>query len=353
MTNFFTYTDMALVTPSGFRVVQAAPPPASNAALPAYKYFPLNSAVTQNIAGSLSSTWTGGSIAYFLWANRVNNGHNKKPNRTNPVVTTGGTETWLDYSTKARGDAATRARLAFALGYAANEGDGVSGYNDICTAAGLTCVTWSAFNASPSTYGLSTRTVGGTTYQVVTDVCVLPADRLCDCVNADQEVYVDWEVQDGHTTTETLATLTALKAACATKGVRFSLYTNPWDAGEVTYNGFKTGTTWISDAVLALCDSVSLLTWLDNPTGTMLQSLQAQVALFTSPDYSKFYVLYALKGSTAYPTLTDAQAIRTEMLAHPYGGIYLFPNGATMGDGCSTNSVVINQIAALTGLTGC
>lgn len=354
MSNFFTKATSSQTTPRApMRVIQSAAPPASDAVTEAtYKYFPLNVAMTQDIASAKTSTWTGGAVQYLLWCNRWNNGHNKKPNRTNPVVTTGGTETWLDYSSIAKANAATLARASYASGYAAT--DGGDGWQEICDAAGLVCVTWATFNADPSAYGLTTRTVNGVTYQVVTDVCVLPADRLCDCLIPDKELCFDYEPQDGRSTSETLDVCTQVIGLAHAQGIEVSLYTNPWDGNQAIYNGFvDDGGNWIAADLLDLFDYVSLPIWLDNETGTMLESLHAQIDKFGEPDYPKFFILYFLKGNTAYPTVAQAQTIRDELEQHRYAGIHFFPNGATMGAMCDTNSAVINQIAVLTGLSGC
>lgn len=340
MSNFFNKASSANVTPTGLRVTQQAAPPANDTVDATYPNFPLNIASVGELYTSRNSTWSG-TLQHKIWANRATGGHNTKDNGCQTAIqNTSGVDCRMRFSTIAKANAATACRLSYSAGYAQFETDGVSGWGDIAATTSLSVVPWSTANANPNTY----FTGSASTWVYSTDLVVLPRTRLCDMLTGGKEFAVDYEPQDSRTATDTSTLITKLVALAHGKDYTLTFYTNPLDGtGGTPYNGLTSANF---DSILSAVDYFNILIYSGSPSGDVSTSFSTQLAKFTSPPLSKLQVTLGLDC-----TAVDAVAIRTLMSG--FAGVEFWPNGATMGGDCSTNSVVINEIAALTGLTGC
>ena len=340
MSNFFNKASSANVTPSGLRVTQQAAAPANDTVDATYANFPLNIASVGELYTSRNSTWSG-TAQHKIWANRATGGHNTKDNGCQSAIqNSSGVDCRMRFSTIAKANAATACRLSYSAGYAEYESDGVSGYGDIADAANIGWVTWTYANNNPNLV----FPASAATWVYATDIVVLPRTRLADMHTAGKEFAVDYEPQDSRTASDTSAIVAQLVALAHGKGYTLTFYTNPLDGtGGTPYNGLTSANF---DSVLAAVDYFNILIYSGSPSGNVSTSFSTQLAKFTSPPLSKLQVTWGLDCTAA-----DAAAIRTAMSG--FAGVEFWPNGATMGGDCSTNSSVINQIAALTGLTGC
>lgn len=344
MSNFFTPAMSKLMIPRApLRVTMPARAPTSDSETEAtYSNFPLNIATAGDIGVSIASTWSG-TLQHRIWANRCNiGGHVTKPNTTQPNIAISGTDCGLWYTTITKANAATLCRLSYSAGYLQNESDGVSGWGDIATAAGLSTSTWS--NASTNASTIFTVLQSG--FWTATDLVVLPKVRLCDAHTGGKEFSIDYEPHDSRSTTDTTSLATSFASLAHGKGYKCVFYTNPLDG---TVNTGYNGLIPVVDSVLAVFDYFDLLVYSQNTSGPPATSLVYQMGLFTNPDKTKFQVTYSLSDLT----VTDASDIATIVRQNGLAGIELWPNGAIMGGDCSTNSSIINQISTLVGIAGC
>ena len=342
MTNYFTPQMSKLVVPrASLRVTQQSAPPADDTVTEAaYANFPLTIASVGECYSSRSSTWSG-TLQHKIWCNRYTGGYNTKPNPTQTqIARADGKACWLAYSTLPGANAATLARLSYSAGYLQNERDGVSGWGDICAAAGLTAVyTWDEANANAAMIFSGTSAIS-------TDVVVLPRTRLYDTLTGKKEFALDYEPQDSRAASYTTDLVTRAIALAHGRGYTLGFYTNPLDGpGGTPYNGVDKSNI---DSLLAMVDYFNILIYSGSPSGNVLTSFNTQVGWFTNPDFTKMQVTWGLDC-----TPTDAATIRDQMRLKGFAGVEFWTNGTTLGGDCSTNANGVRQIATLVGVASC
>lgn len=341
---YFTQTDDALISPAGFRSVMPTACPHDNSE-PNYLYYPQTVCLSKALDYLHSSTWTGGSFDYLLWANRYAGGPNKRPNPLYPVVQVSGLQCRAQFSTVAYADGATLGQASYFLGYPAHDGSG-HGYLDETEAAGIpdgNVISWATFSASPATY----CTASDGTFSLTTDYVILPEYTVADIGTTPVEgISVDFEVQDGHSPTQTSALVAELATLTHGNGYKLSFYTNPLDGTEEPYNGIV-GTGNVgenTDNLLSNVDYFDLLLYHPNNEE---QELTAELSQFKAPVYSKFQVTWDLQSAPA-----DAAAIRSSIIAYGFAGVVFLIDGVKMGNSGSCSDSVNRQIGYMTGLLG-
>lgn len=329
-----------------------------------YKYFPFTICTALNPRVDENSTYTRGKIAHFIWADRYNNqdgrGRTASPNPISPAVrTSDGKRCVMQFSTKAKADAATKARVAYTVGFPAHDRSGF-GYLDITEAAGIPDDHVWFYDSVEGVPDLVDKadtlcTDKGTwpPYAVMpVDSVVLTYGRLSRIRTLPVDgVELDWEVLDGHSCAETLATQRAIAKIVHAKGYKLAIYTNPMDARARPYDGYcRAGEPGANlDAIMAPGgpDYFDLMVLGRNWTGSVIDELNYAIGAFAAPPFAKLQVIALISKIS----VSDAAAIREAVVAKGMAGIDIFLNRATAGGQCSrpTN----RKIAALTGLRAC
>jgi hypothetical protein len=265
----------------------------------------------------------------------------------------------MQFSTKAKADAATKARVAYTVGFPAHDTRGF-GYLDITEAAGIPDDHVWFYDSVEGVPNLVDKvdalcTDRGTwpPYAVMpVDSVVLTYGRLSRIRTLPVDgVQIDWEVLDGHSCAETLATQRAIAQIVHAKGYKLAIYTNPMDAGASPYNGYcrasEAGANL--DAIMAAGgpDYFDLAVLDRNRIGSVMDELNYSIGAFAAPPFVKLQVIALISRIS----VSDAVAIREAVLAKGMAGIDIFLNRATPGGQCSrpTN----RKIGALTGSGAC
>lgn len=322
-------SSISSVMPSGWRVYQPTTCPNSDSQT-TYKYFPQTACTTIQMASALTSTWDEGSIIQTIWANRWSGGHNQKPNPPNGIRILvndgvhGSFPCFLSYSSQDLSVAANESEVAYAIGrYITHNG---RGWLDYTRAVGLpdsSVYEWANFVAAAPTL-CSTWDAADSVY-IAADIVVEPQAKLSDVPTIPKVgIKIDWEVQSGMTTTETNAEVYEIGQNVHGRGYLLVFYTNPLDGTSAPYNGID-GTN--VDYLLAHVDNFGILVWPANPQHkTVAQSLTDQMAMFTSPDYSKFNLIADMAMDS-----TDAGTLRVlTTTTYPFGGIDVWIDGQTV-----------------------
>lgn len=318
------------ISPTGWRVYQNTSCPTSNSQA-SYKYFPESICSPAQMPAALTSTWTGGSIMQSIWANRWNGGHNKKPNPPSgsvvPVTGAHGTANcFLDYSSQAKANAATYSEVSYAIGLASTTA-GSNGWLDYTRAASIpdaSVYDYATFVTNASTLCSAWSATYGLYY--ASDIVVEPSAKLADVPHIPQfGVEIDYEPQDSRSTSDTNTFFATVASDLHGISYRLALYTNPLDGlGGTPYNGISTANV---DTILGQVDEFGIYVVAVPPMGkTPLQSLDDQMAKFTSPTYSKFNLMADMAMS-----LSDAQAVRAAVTStYPFGGVNIVIDGQTV-----------------------
>lgn len=339
-----------IISPTGLQIIQNGNPPASNSITGStYVQFPLTVAKTQDMQGSESTTWTGGSVSHFIWASNYN-----RPNPIYPtVVNSSGLQCRAVYSTLALADAAWQANVSWTMGNPAHIASGPltgDGWLDLWESGGGTSGTWLYHDSGQGTpdlvdganslcAGSSGSYVTISNYLVLTQATLLPQTNpggtaLPGVGGIPQGVTLDWEVHDNHTCAQTAADMALFSALVHGSGeYKAVLYTNPLDGPNFTTNGFcaygSAGAN--TDTILGYVDYWTLLSYDGNASGDIILSLKNQIGTFEAPIYSKFLDTIEL-GNT---TTTDAYRIVAYTNPLGFAGYGMFPAGSTLGGQCS------------------
>lgn len=347
----YTQSDIARVVPYGWRVEQSTTPPASDN-LGSYKYYPLNATDTQTLDSAQSSSWSGGVVYHRIWVNRWSGGYpNTKPNNiVGPTITVndgvhGSAPCFLAYSSPSFADAATESEVSYTIGRWTTHNNR-NGWMDYPLNAGMSASNvyeYSAFASVAQSLCTNWDAAHGVYY--VTDVVVEPSSKLSTLpLGMQGGVELDWETQSGEPTTETNAVIYEIGQNIHGKNANYKLklYTNPLDGSSAPYNGITSANV---DYILAHVDVFGILVWPANPAHkTVQQTLDDQMAMFTSPNTSKLNLIADMAMS-----LSDAQTLHTSITSqYSFGGIEFWYDGQSAGGVCSTG---YNQtVAALLGI---
>jgi hypothetical protein len=358
-------TNQATVVAGTLAVSAHAPLPKDNTIdQTTFKFFPATMFEGSNPRSNANSTYlNGGGVGYFSWAYRSNGVDATRVVTPNPVTpiqyyTTGGKnyQCLVPMSSIAKADAATQARIAWAIGYPAHDVSGF-GYLDLTEAQGIADAHVLFYDSVDGTPNLAdqiqTLCTDITTYPgyaaLPNDYVVLPYGQLSTLSTTPKDVMVDWEVQEGHTCAQTTAQMTKLASIVHSKSMNFVVYTNPLDAGTSPYNGWcLNGAAGANlDTVQALVDYFGIMLLDGNKIGTVQQELAYAVAGFSSINYAKTMLIPLINKIT----VSDATYLRSQIVANSIGRVDIFLNGAIPGGQCSrpTNE----KIGTLIGIATC
>lgn len=325
----------------GLRVFQQAFPPLDNGPSRDYPYWPCTDAATAQDFGR--SSWTGGNIWAFLWANRCNEANvwNAKPNPLAfPRERVGELECRSVFTSHAKANAATRCQIRFMLGM--EPGDYREPWLRLDGTSSADFIADADFRARPGTYCRTNNTWEGETYRVMTDKVLLPGSRLTDGANAGNRVGVvlDYEVQDSRSPEVTEAFLHALAHDFEGTGKKLALLTNPLNAPTQQHTGC---TPENIPRIFADVDYLTIFLWSGNPERSIPASYAAQVAMLgplADADYDKVIVDFEL--GEPGPTLDDAAWLHRTLHGpgnHP-DKVMFWRNYASQGGDCDTD---VNQ----------
>lgn len=330
--NYLTADMINDVTPSGWRVVMQASPPASDSVPETdYPYYPLNVAQAQEIGPAVASTWTGGVVDQFLWVDRYIQSLAPGANPIFPPIhTSSGTECRVQFTTLALAIASTKVKVAYTIGMPAHNGG--TGYLDIANDAGLAdsdVLAHDAVEAQADTL----CTIDYVPFKVFYDKIWLPQTRLVDLpADLREGVTLDMEPHDGRVAADTTGMISFLSSIVHSAGYKLTMYNNPLNGPRVIANGMDQSNMYL---LVALCDYFNLLAWHANTEGDIIASLLNQLDLLTGPGhdqpipYSKLMVTMEL--GTLGTTPDEAAAIREFMVPRGFAGIGYWRHGAVQG----------------------
>ena len=393
--NYFTQAMIGSITLTGAEVIQQqllapvandASTPSTYAGYPAHRY-----QVNAQMDGrAQASTWTntppGSTVAkydFFLWDNRCTGAGctvGKVPNSTpdTPTFITDGQECRLQYSTVERAQAATKAQALFAVGAPKTDGGG-NGYEDVALAAGLTAV-YALNSTSTNPDGLTTFSsvvnsictagvkVG---FPTAIDVAVMPSGRLVDVPAGNiGAVTLDYESQDGRTTTQSTNYITDLATRLAAFSIGLRIYTNPLVGfPAVTINGLDASNlNIIANAVesfyIFLYGGTSCIApgvdkyvnQLNNSLALLSGTTAVADCATGNPTFGVSGIPYTHLGiladlGPAGMNKTQSIWLHDELNAHAYNALVIFRNGSSAGGPCQT--YYNYRFAAMLGLPSC
>lgn len=281
---------------NGLRVFQQAFPPVDDAADANYLYWPCTDAATSQDINR--STWTGGNIWAFVWANRRNDGSawNKKPNPLPaPRERVGPLECRAVFTSHAKANAATRCQLRYLLGMPpAHYQEPWLRLREGASSADF--ISDSDFRERPGDYCRTNTTWKDQAYRVMVDRVLLPAARLTEGPNAENRVGVvlDYEVQDGRRPEITEAFVRDLAGDFAGTGKSLFFLTNPFDAPSQQHTGC---TPENLPAIFDAVDYMSVFLWSGNSQHSIPASYAAQLRMLgplSIGDHDKLVVHFEL-----------------------------------------------------------
>lgn len=318
----------------GLRVFQQAPPPASDAVGASYPYWPCtDAATTQDLD---RSTWTGGNLWAFVWANRCNNASawNRKPNPLPaPREHVGRLECRAVFTSHARANAATRSQTRYLLGMAPD--DYQEPWLRLPGTSASDFVTDADFRRQPGRHCRTNLSWRDETFRVMTDKVLLPASRLVDGANAEYRagVMLDYEVQDRRHPDTTERFVQELAADLDGTGKKLFLFTNPFNAPTQQYTGCTEANL---PRILAAVDHLGVFLWSQGPDGSIPASYDRQLEMLgplTAQDHAKLVVNLELgePGST----IADARWLHDVLRAGSGPDKVMFwRNHVTQGGSC-------------------
>lgn len=288
-----------------FPVHQLAPPPAYDN-VPDFAYYPAATFSSMN-ADAIANSSSLLPKYSWQWGN-----HGPRPvmkSNLAPGVLTPTGPTQLHFSTPAAANACTLAQTAATLGYKTL----IPGY---LRRASLTSAT--------------TPPVG-----TFTNLCILPSTSIRSKIEG---VVIDYEVQDGRSSTGSLNFLLEYAALVHRAGKKAILYTNPLDTGRQALSGIDANNAM---QIHRAYDLMSLFLWSGNRQGDIGASFDSQMAILGAPDPTKLYAVFEL----ANTTLADARTVQARMKAKKISSVMLWRDGARQGGACSLD--VNRKIACL------
>ena len=253
--------------------------------------------------------------------------------------------------------AALKAKVSAHCGKAATVGDG-SGWQEICTAAGITGVLWSTASASPATYFTNVPTNGSSTQRVCTDTVIIPSSgqRLVDMPRATGMTF-DYEIADaepGNTGTNNAYDAGQDMVAMFTTIAGWLHSTGSGYECNVYLNGLTSGNAvreWYSpaqfQALMAVVDHVTIQTWNGHPEATMTEAINNQVAVLgASPPWSKIIWVVGIGAYPSSMTTPDATTVHNAILSYGVPNVMFWrnswvPNGSNGAQGVTAIKTVL------------
>jgi hypothetical protein len=308
-------------------IYQQAPPPVPGEE-GASPYFPATAFATQSAKRISLADPKAYALYYFQWSNRS----------TAPVVSAAGKTIQRKSNFQPGWDVALDRRTAFTSVAKANA----------CTLAQTAVIIGrpdqEAAKLLRDAQVQPVRPAAGVQAGIdnATDVCVLPPAALAKAAG----VMLDYEVQDGRSTDDTLAFLTKFAELVHRSGKKALLLTNPLDAPTQIYTGVSEAN---ANRIHRLFDRVTLFAWSENRQGDIQASLDHQWEILGAAgpvDPSRVIVNFELAGTS----LDDAAVVRRFIRGHHLSGVLFWRNQARQGGSCSTE---VNQKIACLAFGAC
>ena len=321
----------------GIRVFQQAFPPADDEVDGSYPYWPCTDAATSQDFSH--STWTGGRVWAFVWANRCNYGAawNRKPNPLPaPVMRVGALECRSVFTTHAKANAATRCQVRFLLGMAPD--DCMAPWLQIPGTSVADFVIDADYRAHPGAFCRRNVTWRDRYYRVMVDKVLVPAARLTEGVNADNRagVVLDYEVQDGRRPEVTEAFVHQLSHDVNGAGKLLFFLTNPFNAPTQRYTGC---TAENLPQIFADVDHMGVFLWAGDPGGSIPASYDSQLGMLgplSRTDHDKLVVNFELGDPGT--TMADARWLHDTLHAEGLHAdkVMFWRHFADQGGSCET-----------------
>lgn len=353
--NYFTQSMINDVVPAGLTVFRVAGMPA-NDSIPASAYagYPVTAALSGNIAAANTSSATLTKFTWLFTASRCDlcstaGSFGTKPNGySSPAIhLPSGLPTASSFTTYDKASMADLARVLYALNFPGHAtgtcpaGVTYCGYLDAANAAGIPdsdVYDYADVNADPTTYFVTSRTVGSTTWMTTVDKIILTNARInlsgvpavwgisCDCENDD--------MRPASLTTVNMLQFTAVAHAA---GVKFATGSDD-SLGVGQYAGFCG-----IGATAPNCDEINLATIVDGVDAFFLgasghagmtfdQAIVARIAQlgtgYTAGHVAFSFPLGVWPGGT---TIDNATSTHSAIVTNGFGAIAITPSYGTQG----------------------
>lgn len=290
-----------------FPVLWQVPPP-RDFSEPGYAYYPMTATASTKME-ALNSTRAPIEKYFFLWANRREDGWNKKGNVLLPALKTSAGEIRPFFSDFEHANGCTLAQAARVLG-------------DSRERPGLTpALTFVTRSDDLLKLAKDNR---------LENVCVLESQPL----HAGEGIVIDYEVQDDRTPAETLAFLQEFTALVHNRKKQAILLTNPFDAPTQRHTGVDASN---AHAIYQAFDRTLLFLWHNNRQKNLEQSADYQLGMMKSGgaiDPQRIIALFEL----ANTTLPEAEFTHRLILAQGFSGVMFWRNYAKPGGDCGSET---------------
>ena len=283
---------------------QVPPPHDFNQA--GYEYFPMTGAASTKME-ALNSTRALIDEYFFLWANRREDGWNKKGNVALPPIKTAAGEVRPFFTNFERANACTLAQARSVLGVPQQKLDGL---------------TYSTRAGDLLKLAKSNR---------LEDVCILEKEPLNE---RGKGIVIDYEVQDDRTPEQTLAFLKEFTALVHKSHKQAVLLTNPFDAPTQRHTGVDRSN---AHAIYGAFDRTLLFLWHNNRQKDLEESAQYQLGMMKmggAIDPKKITALFEL----ANTTMAEAEYTRKLIQSQGFSGVMFWRNYAKAGGDCGTET---------------
>lgn len=351
----FAPTDLTGVSAGITRVYQQAAPPTAADTASTFAYGPGNYYTSTQFDALVACTNTTIHVEPFVWVPRSNLRPSLGPNTVAPAIWNGSYRCAEEFTSRAKRIAALKAKVAAHCGKAATVGDG-TGWQEICSAAGITGVTWTAASASPATYFTAAPTNGASTHRVCTDTVIIPVSGqlLVEMPRATGMTF-DFEIADAEpgnsgvnnaydAGADMVTMFTAIAGWLHAAGYECNVYLNGLASGNASREWYGAAQF---QALVGVVDHVTLQTWNGHPEATMQEAIDNQIAVLgASPAWSKIIWVVGIGASPDSMTTTDASVVHANILARGVPSVMFWrngwvPNGSNGGQGVTAIKTVL------------
>jgi hypothetical protein len=289
-----------------FEVWWQVPPPRSfNEA--GYTYFPMTATASTKME-ALNSTHAPIDEYFFLWANRREDGWNKKGNVVLPPLKNGEVQVRTFFSDLDHANRCTLAQAARVLGYGQNQVDRYG--------SGLRYVT-----RADDILKLEKD-------NRLENVCILEQEPLNP---RGKGIVLDYEVRDDRSPEETLRFLKEFTVLVHGRNEMAVLLTNPWDAPTERHTGVAASN---AHAIYEAFDRMLLFLWHNNRQKDLQQSAESQLGMMGDMNPKRIVALFEL----ANTTMAEAEFTHGLIVSRGFSGVMFWRNYAKPGGDCGSET---------------
>ena len=339
-----------------WRVFRLANPPVDDSAATAsnFGFWPGTDMMSRQSTIN-GSSWTGGKVWFFVWANRAISAFNQKPNPIqSPAPVYQGLECRVQYTSVAKANAATQSLIRYWLG--------VADYMAPWIQAGGQAsdfVFYADLLQYPQQYFDTVTTAGGTSYQVMTDRPWLPSTpgggagtfTRATAMNGNPSlvagIVLDYEVADGRPTSVAVPFFRGIYTDIKSAGAELFIYTDPLDRLQANQSGLDY--TNLPTILKSYTDHLTIMLWGNNQQGNVASSYKAQISVLKgrlcsiAVPFNKLAILFDLNTTSRSDAQFVNNILKGSVKTRPQT-IVFWADGADEGGACGTRAN--NQIIA-------